>query len=411
MAKASIHIIPIKENSEIHNKRLKDYDYVRKELSHLNESWESESLKEARQRIERNYKNSTGQKMQKKATPIREGVVNLNSNHSMKDLHRLKDELENKFGIKIFQIYIHRDEGHHKAKVWKPNLHAHLIFDWTDEKGKSIKLNRFKMSEMQDMVAQVLQMERGQRSNKKHLNAIEFKIQAKEREMQEKMKEVKEFEEKLREFQKAIHPKMSVENFEERGIFGAKKLSREKIEEFIQQASAQSVLYKKLQEDLSKSNEELRKMIDLINLQTSEKKILDNRLRKAENEVKELQQKLDFPTDKYLYEKGIEYDKREKEMFQKGLEDITKDIQKNFLKYQDIMSLDNLYRKYLGNISQRKTIWELMNKYYKGGQFELEWDFQNMLDSLVETYEKAEKQMKNEQEQEQETKLFRGMRR
>ena len=33
MAKASIHINPIKSSSEIHNKRLKDFDYIRKDLS------------------------------------------------------------------------------------------------------------------------------------------------------------------------------------------------------------------------------------------------------------------------------------------------------------------------------------------------------------------------------------------
>lgn len=51
-----------------------------------------------------------------------------------------------------------------------------------------------------------------------------------------------------------------------------------------------------------------------------------------------------------------------------------------------------------------------MNKYYEGGQFELEIYCQNMVSSLVEKYEKEEKQKQYEEEDE-EPKLFKGRRR
>ena len=188
MAKSSIHIKPVKNNSEMHNKRLKDYDYVRKDLTHLNESWESESLTEARKRISREYRKTTGKKVQKIATPIREGVVNLNPYNTMEDLQALSEKLYEKFKIKTIQIHIHRDEGYAKSKEWKQNLHAHMVFDWTDEKGLTLKLNMYDMVEMQDIVANTLRMKRGQKSDVKHLNAVAYKVQQAEKGLEELQK-------------------------------------------------------------------------------------------------------------------------------------------------------------------------------------------------------------------------------
>lgn len=190
MAISSIHINPVKANSEIHNKRLKEYDYVRKDLTPNNESWEKESISDARKRINKAYKESTGQKIQKTATPIREGVVNLNPNNTMEDLHNLSEKLYNEFGIKTIQIHIHRDEGHAKSKEWKQNLHAHMVFDWTDELGKTLKLNMHDMSKFQDIVAETLCMERGQKSSKKHLSSIAYKVQEIEKDIEKLQKKI-----------------------------------------------------------------------------------------------------------------------------------------------------------------------------------------------------------------------------
>ncbi|KDS40534.1 mobilization domain protein, partial [Phocaeicola vulgatus str. 3775 SR(B) 19] len=44
MAKqTSINVQPVKGGSEEHNKRKKKLDYVRKDLSHLNEYWECDT--------------------------------------------------------------------------------------------------------------------------------------------------------------------------------------------------------------------------------------------------------------------------------------------------------------------------------------------------------------------------------
>ncbi len=192
MAKTSIHIEPIKPSSERHNRREKELDYVRKDLTHLNESWEFDSVAHRLETIKENYFKSTGQRMQKKATPIREGVVVIDKSTSisMEDLRRFAEQLQDRFGIKTIQIHIHRDEGHVMAKEWKPNLHAHFVFDWSDDKGKTLKLNRQDMAEIQTILSECTGMERGKSSNKKHLNALQYKTAAEEKRKIELEKEV-----------------------------------------------------------------------------------------------------------------------------------------------------------------------------------------------------------------------------
>ena len=185
----SVNVQPVKGGSEEHNKREKQLDYVRKDLSHLNQYWESDTQANRLANIKALYQSKTGQKMQAKATPIREGVVVIQESTTMADLHRLADAYRNRLGIEVFQIAIHRDEGYQNSKEWKPNLHAHLVFDWTNHStGKSVKLNRQKMAEMQTITAEVLGMERGQSSEKKHLTAQQFKAAA-EAQRAEQLKE------------------------------------------------------------------------------------------------------------------------------------------------------------------------------------------------------------------------------
>lgn len=186
MAKTSINIQPMKAGSERHNLRHKELSYIRKDLSHLNESWfdpryEGKSMSEVREDIATRYKSAVGQKMQKTAQPLREAVVVIDDNTSMEQLRQLATAMERQFGIKTMQIHIHRDEGHgtiqpsQKDEVWKPNLHAHLCLDWTKPDGKSLALNQLHMSQLQTMTAEVLGMERGVSSDVKHLSAVQYK--------------------------------------------------------------------------------------------------------------------------------------------------------------------------------------------------------------------------------------------
>ena len=200
----SIHVQPVKGGSEQHNKREKKLDYIRPELSHLNEYWEKDTQTDRLENIKSRYLKSTGQKMQAKATPIREAVVVIKSETTMEDLKKLSNAYRQRFGIDTFQIAIHKDEGYPKGE-WKPNLHAHLVFDWTNqETGKSLKLNRQDMVEMQTITAEVLQMDRGVSSDKQHLTAQQYKSFAEEAKLkqleEEKARKEKQMKDELERF-------------------------------------------------------------------------------------------------------------------------------------------------------------------------------------------------------------------
>lgn len=187
MSKSSIHIVPVKGSSEKHNQRAKELSYVRSDLSRLNSSFVVKSISEAKAFAEKNGKEKTGRAMQAKATPIREGVLLIGSHHTADDLKRLAEKIEQRFGIQTIQGYCHKDEGHYDkvSKEWKPNYHAHLVFDWTDHAtGKSIKMSRDDMAELQTLVATSLGLERGESSSKKHLNAIQYKSQQEQKDLE-----------------------------------------------------------------------------------------------------------------------------------------------------------------------------------------------------------------------------------
>lgn len=231
MKKTSIHVQPVKPGSEQHNTREKSLDYVREDLTHLNESFSTSAIDDKLADIHKRYKETTGQKMQKKATPVREGVVVIDQSTSMKQLKEFADKCEQEFGIKTFQIHMHKDEGHKRAETWKPNYHAHIVFDWTDEKGKSIKLKPNDMAQMQTILADCLQMERGVSSDKKHLSSIQFKNAAEEERKKELLSEIKINSEEL----KSIKSKKSTQKLILRlsefvlGVFGISRYKKENL--------------------------------------------------------------------------------------------------------------------------------------------------------------------------------------
>ena len=89
-----------------------------------------------------------------------------------------------RWGVTALQVFIHRDEGHYGIPgdnaTWKPNLHAHIVWDWMNhDTGKSCKLKEQDMSEMQTVLAECLEMERGtskEVTGKEHLERTDFII-------------------------------------------------------------------------------------------------------------------------------------------------------------------------------------------------------------------------------------------
>lgn len=180
MSKSSIHFRPVKQTSEAHNLRQVELDYNYPDLQKDNQSFVDESIEDRMKEIKKHCKQVSGRKLQKNAQPVKEAVVNLKPDTSMEDLKELSSRIKKKFGVECFQIHIHRDEGHKNEKGdLIVNHHAHMLFDWQNKKsGKTQKMNRYHLSQIQTLVADTLQMERGElrvNSNRKRLEPIEYK--------------------------------------------------------------------------------------------------------------------------------------------------------------------------------------------------------------------------------------------
>ena len=223
--KTSINFKVAKSDSEIHNFRKKSFDYIRKDLTHKNEYWMEQKIADRLLKIEAYCKEKSGRKLQKNAMPIREAVVVIKENTTMQDLHNLSKRLEEELKIRIFQIAIHKDEGHFdkETKEWKPNYHAHLVADWQDlETGKTLKHQSYHYSKMQDLAAECLEMERGISGSLTRLEAVEFKIKKKE-------EDLKILEERYSQMQQEMESKRSEELIvKESDFLGFQKIKTDK---------------------------------------------------------------------------------------------------------------------------------------------------------------------------------------
>ena len=213
MSKTSIHIKPCNiAQSEAHNRRDKEYlkslnpdqIYIDTFLTPFNKSYvtpelEFTSLQEYYEELKAMVKEKPGRAMQEKdveytdkngrkrvrkgSSPLREGVAVIEEETTLEDLKRFTAAVQKRWYIRAIQIHIHRDEGHYEEnergrRIRVPNYHAHIVWDWMDHKtGKSYKLSEKDMSEMQDLLADMLKMERGQKKSEtglEHLEREEF---------------------------------------------------------------------------------------------------------------------------------------------------------------------------------------------------------------------------------------------
>ena len=231
--KSSIHIKPCRVTSSgAHNRRTAEYMrnigksqiYIVPELTSNNEQWinpgfGSPNLQTHYENIKRMVKEKTGRAMQEKererkgkngkiikvagCSPIREGVLLIRPDTTLADVRKFGEECQRRWGITPLQIFLHKDEGHWLSgqpeagdresfqvgeKWFKPNYHAHIVFDWMNhDTGKSRKLNDEDMTEMQSLASDILLMERGQSkavTGKEHLERNDFIIEKQRAELE-----------------------------------------------------------------------------------------------------------------------------------------------------------------------------------------------------------------------------------
>jgi len=155
------------------------------------------------------YTKRTGQKLQKKAITLFSSIINLDKQHTQKDLEKVVELLEKKLDTKVVQYALHKDEGHLDGDEKKINYHGHIMFLGLDSKGVSVrkKLDRKMLRDLQTEVAKILGMERGDPKRKaKRLDTYDYKNYKKREE--ESIKRLKEENNRL----KAENKRLKEEN-------------------------------------------------------------------------------------------------------------------------------------------------------------------------------------------------------
>ena len=200
MANSSINFQKASAGSFKHNDRTISPDYLIDDSSKNECNRSSADAKITHERLygiaKSAYELTYGQKFQTNFKNTHwEAVVNLNANHTLKDVEALAKAIEKETGFTAIQVSIHRDEGKDKENK---NYHAHINFFTCDlntgkqlyrlsvsnserekirkehniPEGEKIPaplvavMDRAKLSKLQDLTAETLMMKRGQKGSK-----------------------------------------------------------------------------------------------------------------------------------------------------------------------------------------------------------------------------------------------------
>ena len=190
MAKSSINFQKSKGHSYDHNFRKDEPNYLLKAENRLeNFYWQNERT--AREIFNDELKEYGAKKGKRPRFENShwEAVLNLNKNHTLEDVQKVAEYIEQKFNITCATIAVHRDEGHYKNDKPQHNFHAHITFvtykdgqqNWRKEKIKPSDL-----AKLQTEVAEILQMERGQENSEaERLSHRQYKKAAQQKEQLE----------------------------------------------------------------------------------------------------------------------------------------------------------------------------------------------------------------------------------
>ena len=190
MAKSSINFQKSKGHSYDHNFRKDEPNYLLKPADRLeNFYWQNEKSAKEIFDEELSKAKRKGGRIPTFENSHWEAVLNLNKNHTLEDVQKVAEYIEQKFNITCATIAVHRDEGYYKNDKPQHNFHAHITFvtykdgqqNWRKEKIKPADLR-----ELQTAVAEMLQMERGQENSEaERLSHKQYKKAAQQKEQLE----------------------------------------------------------------------------------------------------------------------------------------------------------------------------------------------------------------------------------
>lgn len=311
------------------------------------------------------YIKNTKQKFQAKSYEW-SAVVNIKPDTTMKDLEKLAEHFEKKYGFQCYQIAIHRDEGHindYGEKVI--NHHAHLEFITLDKNTGKNMYRRELISpkilrQIQTEVAEILNMERGQDKRISKRERVEprkyAQIKEQEKKTQKELKaeleqeklSTKEIKAYIEQFRKNCTGKDLPKEFF-RDISNLKKQAEPTTKEFLD-----DTLNSLLQNYLKEKEKNIKLENEILSKQELEIEF-QNIIKRHEAEIEKLkQQKLELEAK--LKEFNLEQEQKEKSPAQIDLNFINKIENTRFIDNKDdIYNLYSTLGKY-GLIDQQKYL-------------------------------------------------------
>lgn len=210
MIKTCVHFEKCKTTKAVaHNLRTKSkgLDYVRDDLTYLNENWHisrdgmfTKGIEAIDSQIRKEAWKTRGRKVRTDLMNIREMFVRIAPQTTIDDMLRFAQRTEKELGIEVLIMTTHKDEGAFISKeeanelltedkdnlrlltyeedgqIWKSNSHAHVVFSLiSHETGVAARLKPKQCEQLQTIAAETFLMERGKPSDAKHLKPMQYK--------------------------------------------------------------------------------------------------------------------------------------------------------------------------------------------------------------------------------------------
>ena len=284
MALSSINFQKSSGHSYKHNFREDEPSYLLKEKDREpNEYWQHEKTAEQifTDEVAKIEKGKKG-KRPKFENSHWEGVLNLNSNHTMDEVKKVAEHIEKKFNITCTAIAIHRDEGHYTDNGYAvKNYHAHLNFCTYKDKKQQWRLENIKpqdLRELQTEIAEILKMERGIDKRESKRQRLEH------REYKQKERELKAIKQELEAKDNVIQAKNQVIQDKDQELED-EKLSKKRLKEQIKQEAQErehkikEILYDRI-DKIEADNKEKDKVIQTLNQELEQEKLSKAELKK-----------------------------------------------------------------------------------------------------------------------------------
>jgi len=336
---------------EAHNERQQEYLesvknsgrnlYFFQHLTKNNSSWVNQSeryqgktVEEIQEKQKELYEKKFGQKPQmtekkrvnKKTgrettvsgwSPIREMCPPIKADTKIEDFDYFRQWAE-RHRLNILRIDLHKDEGYYDEETgdYKMNYHAHVVgdfFDW--ETGKTIKLGKEVMSEMQTILAISLGMERGERKGADSPNAMTHPEYRKMMELVDEMrKDLKDMAKKKKEEQAvldAIRAEAKREETKMKSFTTMLKNLKDQKEHLEIEITALEEIRDNGNEEVEQQLKEKQLLLDEINGKISMQKEYDNMKRQMNKELPDLLDKTQSEVNDTFWEMAEEEMKKD----------------------------------------------------------------------------------------------------